>query len=493
MDQISGDTGSRYRSEPMSQPAGQWWLSPLARAAVGFYRVRVQPYVRVEQVSYGVERLTGYSADEFAAEPDLVRRIVHPEDRRRLDLLLADPSELPTQSRLRLVHRDGGVVHTEHVAFVTRDEFGAPARIEGLVRDVTALHGTPGRTAVPGDAEDLPAATYLAEPSGFVALSASIEELTGFAADEWIRQPTLWAERIHPDDRARVLFLSTAGAVGHAWQAEYRWLARDGRVVRIRQTSAPVRNGGGEVICLQGILLGETASEGGIGGPPDAQRMDAMARLAGVVAHDLNNLLTVVLGHSEMLLDSLSESGRTRESALEIRNAGEAAARITNQLLALSGHQALAAKLVDLNELIAETADALHQLAGALEVRFDLASSLPPMEMDARQIERVLRNLVVDAREAMPGGGRLTVSTRARHGSHPEVLLTVSDSRPLIPDEAVAAIFEPTLTGRKCPRGTGLNRAAVHGIVMQHGGRISVDQSSLGGLTFTMAFPIAKG
>jgi two-component system cell cycle sensor histidine kinase/response regulator CckA len=203
--------------------------------------------------------------------------------------------------------------------------------------------------------------------------------------------------------------------------------------------------------------------------------------------------LTVVLGHSEMLLDSLSESGRTRESALEIRNAGETAARITNQLLALSGHQALATKLVDLNELVAEIADALHQLAGPLEVRFDLASTLPPLEIDGRQIERVLRNLVVDAREAMPGGGRLTVSTRARHGNQPEVLVTVSDSRPLMPDDAVAAIFEPTLTGRKSPRGSGLNRAAVHGIVTQHGGRISVDQSSVGGLTFTMAFPALKG
>jgi PAS domain S-box-containing protein len=476
----------------MSRPAGHWWLAALERAAVAFYRVRLQPYLRVEEVSYGVERLTGYTADEFAAEPDLLRRIVHPEDRRRLDLVLADPSELPTQSRLRLVHRDGGVVHVEHVALVTRDELGTPARVEGLIRDVTPLHGAPGRTAIPGDAEDLPVATYLAEPSGFVALSSSIEELTGFTAQDWIRQPTLWAERLHPDDRARVLFLSTAGAVGHAWQAEYRWLARDGRVVRIRQTSAPIRNGGGEVICLQGMLLGETASETAVGAYPDAQRMEAMARLAGVVAHDLNNLLTVVLGHSEMLLDSLSESGRTRESALEIRNAGETAARITSQLLALSGHQALATKLVDLNELLAETADALHQLAGPLEVRFDLASSLLPLEIDARQLERALRNLVVDARDAMPGGGRLTVATRARQGNQPEVLLAVSDSRPLMPDDALAAIFEPTLTGRKSPRGSGLNRAAVHGIVTQHGGRISVDQSSAGGLTFTMAFPAVR-
>jgi PAS domain S-box-containing protein len=476
----------------MGQPPSQWWLNHLERAAVAFYRVRLQPHFRVEEVSYGVERLTGYTADEFAGEPELLRRIVHPEDRRRLDLLLSDPAELTTQTRLRFVHRDGGVVQTEHVAFVTRDELGAPARVEGVLRDVTAVYGAPGRSSIPGDVEELPAAIYLAEPSGFVSLSSSIEDITGFTADEWIRQPTLWAERLHPDDRARVLFLSTAGAVGHSWQAEYRWLARDGRVVRIRQTSAPIRNGGGEVICLQGMLLPESSWETSLGAHPDAQRMDAMARLAGVVAHDLNNLLTVVLGHSEMLLDTLSESGRARESALEIRNAGETAARITNQLLALSGHQALAPKALDLNEVILEVADALHQLAGAVELRFDLASTLPSVEMDPRQIERVVRNLVVDARDAMPAGGRVTIATRARHGAERDVVLTIADSRPLLPDDALAAIFEPTLSGRKAPRGSGLNRAAAHGIVLQHGGRISVDQSSMGGLTFTIALPAAK-
>jgi PAS domain S-box-containing protein len=492
LDPTFGDAASRYRSDAMGQSASPWWLGPLERAAVGFYRVRLQPHFRVEEVSYGVERLTGYTSDELASEPELLRRMVHPEDRRRLDLLLSDPSELAAHSRIRLVHRDGGVVHTEHVAFVTRDELGAPARVEGIVRDVTAVHGAPGRSAIAGDLQDLPSAIYLAEPSGFVALTSSIEDITGFSADEWVRQPTLWAERLHPDDRARVLFLSTAGAVGHAWQAEYRWLARDGRVVRIRQTSAPIRNGGGDVICLQGMLLPESAWEASTGASPDAERMDAMAKLAGVVAHDLNNLLTVVLGHSEMLLDMLSESGRTRESALEIRNAGETAARITHQLLALSGHQALAPKTVDLNELILDAADALHQLAGSMELRFDLASSLPPVDVDTRQMERVLRNLVMDARDATPVGGRLTLATRPRHGSEREVVLTAADARPLLPDDALAAIFEPTLSGRKSPRGSGLNRAAVHGIVQQHRGRISVDQSSMGGLTFTIVLPAAK-
>jgi signal transduction histidine kinase len=400
--------------------------------------------------------------------------------------MLADPVELGPNTRLRLVHRDGGVVFTEHVSFVTRDAHGAPARVEGLVRDVTALHGAPSRTAIPGDLAELPAA--VSEPSGFAALTSSIEEISGFTAEEWIRQPTLWVERLHPDDRARVLFLSTSGAVGHAWQAEYRWLARAGDVVRIRQASAPIRNGAGEVVCLQGLLMAEHPAGTGVA-QPDPARMDAMARLAGVVAHDLNNLLTVVLGHSEMLLDALSESGRTRESALEIRNAGETAARITSQLLAVSGHQALAPKLVDMNELICDCADALHQLAGAMELRFDLAASLPPVEADPRQIERVLRNLVVDARDAMPDGDRLTIATRARHGAEEEVVLTVTDGRPLLPDDALASIFEPTLVGRRAPRGAGLNRAAIYGIVAQHRGRISIDQAAAGGLTFTIAFP----
>ena len=466
-----------------------WALTALERAAVVFCRIRLRPDVRVEEISHGVERLTGHPADEFATDPDLVRRVVHPDDRRKLDATLADPAQIVAHSGLRLVRRDGRVVHTEHVAFVTRDGRGAPASIDLLVRDVSALRGTAEEHGAAGEANGLSVVAYLAEAAGFTHLSPAIENVTGFTAEEWTRQPTLWVERLHPDDRARMLFLWTGGAAGQPWQAEYRWLSRDGRIIWIRQASAPIRTARGQPICQQGLLLPGAPARSADPNRVEAQRMEAMARLAGAVAHDLNNVLTVVLGHAEMLSDTLRETGPARESALEIKNATETAARITAQLLAVSGRQVLTSRLVDLNEVIHEAADSLHELAGGdLDLRFDLAPSLPRVEIDVRQLQRVLRNLVADARDA--NGVRATIATRAgRQDERWEVVLTVTDTRPRLPEDAIASIFEPAVGSRRTPRGASLNRAAVYGIITQIGGRISVDQAPGGGLTFTVGLP----
>lgn len=492
----SFDGGANGAAVPADEVAGRSQslhrlLTLLERADVVFYRLRLQPDLHVEQISSHAERLTGYPAEQFAADPQLIWRVVHPDDRRRLDLLFADPAQSTAPSSFRIVHRDGRVLHVEHVGMLTRNDRDAPLRIEGIVRDVTVLHVPGHEPATRGACEDVPAAVYLGHGTEFAALSPAIEVLTGFSAEDWIRQPTLWIERLHPDDRARILFLATAGAAGQAWQAEYRWLARDGRIVWIRQTSAPIRGGHGELICLHGMLLDGSTTREAASPSVAEQRMDAIARLAGVVAHDFNNLLTVILGHAEMLLDKFVEPGAAHDSALEIRNAGEAVARMTNQLLALSGRQALALRPVDLNEAIRGAADTLHDLAGGeVDLRLDLGPGLPLVDVDVRQFERVLRNLIVDARDAMPGGGRLTITTRAvQQADRRDVRLTLADTRPQLLEEQNIAPFEPSIVSRKAPRGSGLNRAAVYGVIRQSGGRISVDAAPGGGMIFTIVFP----
>jgi two-component system cell cycle sensor histidine kinase/response regulator CckA len=219
--------------------------------------------------------------------------------------------------------------------------------------------------------------------------------------------------------------------------------------------------------------------------------MEAVGRLAGIVAHDFNNLLTVVLGHSEMLLETFGDPGPTRSSVLEIKNAAEMAARITNQLLAVSSRQALALTAVDLNDVIRELADTLHQLAGGeVDLRFDLASELPLVEADVKQLERVLRNLIVDAREALSSAGRITIATfTTSRGKRLEVALAVSDTRAAVPGAATGYAFEPAFASKRLTRGSGLNRAAIYGIVTQSGGRISVNSPAGGGLTFTIFLP----
>ena len=149
----------------------------------------------------------------------------------------------------------------------------------------------------------------------------------------------------------------------------------------------------------------------------------------------------------------------------------------------------------DVNDVVRDVTDTLHQLAGGdLDLRFDLASELPPVEIDMKQLERVLRHLVADARDALPSGGRMTIATRLalRSDGH-DVVLTISDSRPRLSDDPTTSIFEPTIVPKKAARGAGLNRAAVYGIVLQMGGRISVDTPPGGGVTFAIRLPVNDG
>jgi len=460
-----------------------------------FCRVRLYPALRIEQISPSVRRLTGYGAEDFLAEPELIRRAVHPDDRSRLETILGDPVQAAVQSGLRVVHRDGRILQTEHAALIVRDDRGEARSLELLIRDVTTLGGAesaPDTQTVGDTTDEVPGVAYLADRGGFLRVSRGIETLTGFSADEWMRQPALWRERLHPDDRARVQFLATAGAAGQSWQAEYRWIARAGGVIWIRQASAPIRSRSGEVVWVQGLMLDSTPLKRARPLTVAVDRMDAVGRFAGVVSHDFNNLLTIMLGYAELLLETFRESGPARANLVEIRNAAEAAARITNQLLAASGSQALSPSRVDVNDLIRGAADTLHQLAGGeIDLRFDLAPELPIVEVDMKQLERVLRNLVSDAREALPGGGRMRIGTQLAAGSEgPEVSLTVGDSRPHLSEDALATIFEPCLATKKSPRGGGLNRAAVYGIVLQMGGRICAESPPGGGLTYEIRLPV---
>jgi PAS domain S-box-containing protein len=480
-------------SSAWTERARERAVRALSAATAVFCRVRLGPEFRVERISPSVRRLTGYGVDDFLAEPELIRRVVHPDDRLRLESILGDPAQAAAQTGLRVVHRDGRILQTEHVALIVHDNRGDAIAIELLVRDVTGFGAetdSDSENADGGADDDSSAVAYLADRDGFLRVSTGIDQLTGFSADEWMRQSALWRERLHPDDRARVQFLATAGAAGQPWQAEYRWVARDGRVIWIRQASAPICRAG-EVVCVQGLMLDSTPLKQTepVGA---ADRMDAIGKLAGVVAHDFNNLLTIVLGYAEMLLETFRDSEPSRGNLIEIKNAAEAAARITSQLLATSGRQALSLTRADVNEVIRGAAETLHQLAGGeIDLRFDLGPDVPAVDIDVRQFERVLRNLVSDAREALPNGGYMRIGTRtAVRTEGPEIVLTVWDSRPRPSNDALATMFEPSLATKKLPRGGGLNRAAVHGIVLQMGGRILADSPPSGGLLYQIRLPV---
>ena len=217
------------------------------------------------------------------------------------------------------------------------------------------------------------------------------------------------------------------------------------------------------------------------------ERMDAIARLAGVVSHDFGNLLTVILGHADMLLDVSADNPAMRNSVLEIKNAAESGARVAADLLAISERQSLRKTPVDLNAVIRQQAETLCQiLSEHIDVRFDLAPELPLVEADVLQFERVLRAVAVHEREIMPQGGRVTVtSTVERRSGSTDVVIRISDTA----SHAASRSLEPMFTGKKPSRGAGLALTTAHGIIHQSGGTLSVSSVQNRGAVITIALP----
>ena len=282
--------------------------------------------------------------------------------------------------------------------------------------------------------------------------------------------------------------------------------SRDGKRRPVTARGSPVRDGAGE---LHGIVLviEDITDEANLSAMlQQAQKMEAVGQLAGGVAHDFNNLLSVILGYSTLLLERMEPDAPARKQVERIHTAGESAKSLTRQLLAFSRKQVLQPRIVDLNQIAKETHDLVARLIGEhIQVNLDLTPTIGKIEVDPGQLSQVIMNLAVNARDAMPRGGTLSIATRDVYldesyaATHPEarvghhVMVSVSDTGEGMNEATLAHLFEPFFTTKPKGKGTGLGLSTVFGIVKQSGGNIWVYSEVGRGTTFKIYFPRAYG
>lgn len=454
-------------------------------------------------VSPQVQPILGFSPDEWMADPGRWRKQVHPDD---LDRVLTHEQTLHHEGDLyrieyRMCTRDGKVIWIcDEAAYVRHQETGQLV-MRGLLVDVTErreaeedlrrseqrLHATINAAPVVLFALDRHGIFTFSGGKGLEKLGLKPGEVVGKSVFD--------------------VYADTPGVLDHARRAlageQLTVIDELPHLQRIYETRwGPVSDDDGNPSGVIGVATDITDRVTLQEKLRGMQQLEAIGRLAGGVAHDFNNLLSIVLGHVELLAASNDMTERDRNGLNQIRRAAERAASLTHQLLAFSRKQVLQPKVLNLNEIVADVQKMLSRVIGEdIELVTRLHPSLARVKADPVQMEQVLMNLAVNARDAMPHGGTLLMETNnldadeayvLQHPSTPPgqwVLLTVSDTGSGMDQETLRHLFEPFFTTKEVGKGTGLGLATVYGIVTQSGGNISVSSVPGAGTTFRVYLP----
>lgn len=342
-----------------------------------------------------------------------------------------------------------------------------------------------------------------ADFSQVLYVSPAYTSVWGRPVEELYAQPRQWMEFILAEDRPRILEEMQRSLEASApFSLEYRIVRPDGTSRCIHARGFPIRDLQGKAYRFAGLAEDVTARKSLELQLIQAQKMEAVGRLAGGVAHDFNNLLTAINGYSQLALQRIDARDPLYRDIEEVHKAGQRAATLTRQLLAFSRKQVLQPRVISLNAVVMDVERLLKRLIGEdVELATVLAPDLGSVRADPGQVEQVLVNLAVNARDAMPNGGRLLLETsnveldaadpRAPADLKPGryVLVVVTDTGTGIPDPVKEHLFEPFFTTKEPGKGTGLGLATVHGIVRQSGGHIAVESEAGRGAKFRIYLP----
>ena len=338
-------------------------------------------------------------------------------------------------------------------------------------------------------------------------------DITGYSPDELlkIRFPNL----THPEDRQRDwdLFSKAVNGEADGYQNEKRYVRKDGGIVWVRISATFMRDAEGRpfrsVAICEDITQRKRAEEEKEKLQDQllqAQKLESIGRLAGGVAHDFNNLLGVIIGHADVMRDQMGDNHPLAEDLSEIQAASVRAADLTRQLLAFARKQAVSPRVLDLNETVDHMLKMLKRLIGEdIDLAWAPGKDLWPVKVDSMQVDQILANLCVNARDAIAGVGKVTIETRnvavdaafaeAHGGAAPGdyVALAVSDNGCGMDRPTMGLIFEPFFTTKEPGRGTGLGLSMVYGVAKQNGGFVEVSSEVGKGSTFRVYFPRQAG
>ncbi|MEO7361581.1 MAG: PAS domain-containing protein, partial [Gemmatimonadaceae bacterium] len=386
-------------------------------------------------------------------------------------------------------------------------------RILGIVRDVTDRNDA---IAARSEAEERMRYTLesarvgiwdLNNVTGELRWSETLEAQYGLQTGTFPGTFEAFVARIHPDDLdATLQMMSNATNNGTDFSVLHRIIWPDGSIHWISGSGRVVHDEHGQPLRSVGVSIDITERRNLEEQYQQAQKMEAIGRLAGGIAHDFNNLLTAILGYCELLMAALPAGDVHRTDLQEIQKAGTRASGLTQQLLAFSRREIIAPTLLNLNTVVLEMESMLQRLIGEdVSVELHMHGNLSLVKADRGQVEQIVMNLAVNARDAMPKGGRLSIETAnieldelyqkshfdAKPGSY--VALIVSDSGTGMTSEVRARLFEPFFTTKEVGRGTGLGLATVHGIVKQTGGTVNVYSEVGKGTSIKVYFPMVTG
>jgi PAS domain S-box-containing protein len=465
------------------------------------------------------ERVLGYTAEEMMRRPFI--EFVHPDDRAatlaEMEKLAAGAVTLHFENRYR---RKDGVYRW--LWWTSRPDT-ARGLLFAVARDVTERKELEHRLrraeeelrASHRDLESQYEAVvresgqllYDWDAAANAVVYGNTERALGYTEEEMAWGPDRWLDLVHPDDR-EAFRRENARSVetGAPFRLEYRVRRKDGAYVQVEDRGYCFRDASGRVARVAGFVVDITERKSLEEQLRHAQKMEAVGRLAGGIAHDFNNLLTAIMGYSEFALAGMSAHDPLRSDIQQIRNAGDRAQALTHQLLTFSRKQILQPSVLDLNTVVAGLDHLLRRVIGEdIDLLTRLAPHLPSVRVDRGQIEQIVMNLGVNARDAMPRGGKLTIETGSvtlddeyvrRHPEAtpgPHVMLAVSDSGVGMDAATRSRIFEPFFTTKPQGKGTGLGLSTVYGIVKQSGGSIWVYSEPGRGATFKVYLPCVPG